>query len=49
LIFVPANQGDINLVDIDGGATAAQQWTALNEFIENNDYLSSRRGDYAEA
>ena len=49
LIFVPASQGDINLVDIDGGPTAAQQWSDLNSFIENNDYLSSRRGDYAEA
>jgi len=49
LIFVPANQSDINLVDIDGGATAAQQWASLDAFIEGNDYLSSRRGDYAEA
>ncbi len=49
LIFVPTNQSDINLVDIDGGPTAAQQWSDLNSFIENNDYLSSRRGDYAEA
>ncbi len=49
LIFVPASQNDINLVDIDGGATAAQQWAALDGFISGNDYLSSRRGDYAEA
>ncbi|MFK7981558.1 MAG: carboxypeptidase regulatory-like domain-containing protein [Saprospiraceae bacterium] len=49
LIYIPANQGDINLVDIDGGATAAQQWTALDQFISGNDYLNSRRGDYAEA
>ena len=48
LIYVPANQSDINLVDIDGGQTAAQQWTALDAFIENDSYLSSRRGDYAE-
>ncbi len=49
LIFVPASPADINLVDIDGGATAAQQWAALDEFIENDSYLSSRRGDFAEA
>jgi hypothetical protein len=49
LIYIPANQSDINLVDIDGGATAAQQWSALDAFISDNDYLSSRRGEYAEA
>ncbi|MEZ4962680.1 MAG: TonB-dependent receptor [Saprospiraceae bacterium] len=53
LIFVPAEQSQINLVDIkdaDGNVTlsAAQQWTDLNTFIENDDYLKDRRGDYAE-
>lgn len=48
LIFVPASPNDINLVDIDGGATAAQQWASLDAFISGNDYLNSRRGDYAE-
>ncbi|MEM6321353.1 MAG: TonB-dependent receptor [Bacteroidota bacterium] len=48
LIYVPANQSEINLVDIDGGPSAAQQWAALDQFINDNDYLSSRRGDYAE-
>jgi len=49
LIYVPNSQSEINLVDIDGGATAAQQWSALDAFISGNDYLNSRRGDYAEA
>ena len=49
LLYVPASAGEINLVDQDGGATAAQQWSALDAFIENDSYLSSRRGDYAEA
>ena len=49
LIYIPASQSEINLVDIAGGASAAQQWSALDAFIEGNDYLSSRRGDYAEA
>jgi len=53
LIFIPAQQGDITLVDLfdnDGNliATPAQQWEALNRYIENNDYLSSRRGQFAE-
>ncbi len=53
LIYVPASSSDITLLDqVDGDgnviATAAQQWTALNNFIENDDHLSERRGDYAE-
>lgn len=47
LVFVPANASQINLVD-KGSFTAAQQWTALNSFIENNEYLKSRRGQFAE-
>ena len=58
LIYVPANQSDINLVaaDFDGSGTAgdapgesvADQWAALNAFIEGDDYLSENRGGYAE-
>lgn len=48
LIYVPASPDEINLVDIDGGASAAQQWAALDAFISENDYLSERRGDYAQ-
>ncbi len=47
LIYVPADQNDILLID-DGDVTAAEQWTALNTFIEEDDYLSGRRGQYAE-
>ena len=47
LIFVPASPSDINLVDTDG-SSAAEQWAALDNFIENDDYLSSRRGEFAE-
>ena len=54
MIYVPASASEINLVDLtdsDGNvlATAAQQWTALDNFISNDDYLQDRRGDYAEA
>ncbi len=51
LLYVPKNQDDINLVDITVGETvlsADQQWDDLNAFIEADDYLSSRRGQYVE-
>ena len=53
LVYVPRNQDEIVLVDRtdrDGNvvATAAEQWAALDDFIANDDYLSSRRGQYAE-
>ena len=46
LIYVPASQNEITF----DGTPAEQetQWNALNAFIEGNDYLRSRRGDYAE-
>ena len=47
LIFVPANESQAHLVD-RGDLTASQQWLALNQVIENNDYLRSRRGQFAE-
>jgi hypothetical protein len=49
LIYVPANQSEIVLVnDPVTGLNAQQQWEALDAFIEGNEYLNSRRGDYAE-
>lgn len=45
LIYVPASQSEIVFAD---AATADAQWTALNNYIENDDYLSGRRGQYAE-
>ncbi len=53
MIYVPASQSEINLVDLTDGsgnviATAAEQWAALDAFIERDDYLSERRGDYVE-
>lgn len=47
LIYVPASADEIILVD-DGDLSAAEQWTALDAFISQDDYLSTRRGDYAE-
>ena len=47
LIYVPANEAEANLVD-DGGVTASEQWALLDAFIEGNDYLRTRRGQFAE-
>jgi len=53
LIYVPKNAADANLVDItdDNGVvvtTAADQWTTLNSFISQDDYLSDNRGKTTE-
>ncbi len=54
LLYVPADKNDIHFgsVDANGNATvapdAAAQWDALNAFIEQDDYLKTRRGQYAE-
>jgi len=47
LIYVPQNQSEANLID-DGDVTVAQQWAALDAYIDNNDYLRTRRGKFAE-
>lgn len=48
LMYIPQDQGEINLVDINGGLSAAQQWSALNAFIDQDEYLSAHRGEIAE-
>lgn len=48
LIYVPADASDIILIDDAGAGTAVQQWAALDSFISSDDYLNSRRGQYAE-
>jgi hypothetical protein len=50
---VPRTASDINLIDItDANGTvtvsAEEQWQRLNTFIENDTYLSTRRGLIAE-
>ncbi len=41
LLYIPKDLNDINLED-------PTQWSALNEFIEQDKYLSKHRGEYAE-
>lgn len=55
LIFVPATQSDIVFAPltatVDGQVvtvTADQQWAAFDSYINNDTYLNSRRGQYAE-
>ena len=47
LPYIPRNLEESLLID-DGDLTAEQQWNLLDAFIENDDYLSSRRGQFAE-
>lgn len=51
LLFVPSSADQIQFVNLTvGGRTfdAAAQWAALNAYIEQDPYLSTRRGQYAE-
>lgn len=52
LLYVPANADEIRFVDRISGstviATAAEQQTAFFNFINNDKYLSSRKGKYTE-
>jgi hypothetical protein len=47
LIYVPRNASEITF-EQNGDLTPAQQWEMFDEFIENDKYLSKRRGQYAE-
>jgi len=60
LIYIPASQNEIRLVPVGYGTkgydpatnadkrTAAQLWNQLNNFINQDAYLSQHRGQYAE-
>jgi hypothetical protein len=48
LIFVPDTQDDIVLVETTTAGSVEDQWAALDAFITGDEYLNSRRGDYAE-
>lgn len=47
LVYVPNNASEINFQQ-NGDLSPEDQWEAFNAFIEQDDYLSSRRGEYAE-
>lgn len=50
LIYVPKDASDIVLEGVNGSdtRTAAQLWGQLNTYINQDPYLSTRRGEYAE-
>jgi len=55
LIYVPNDQSEINLVSYTVGSgaqavtvTPAEQWESLTSFIDSDDYLKERRGQYVE-
>ncbi len=52
LIFVPKDASEIKLVDIKSGGnviySASAQWADLDKFINQDSYLSTIRGKYAE-
>ena len=52
LIYIPRSQSDINLapyVDASGRTVSVQeQWSRLDAFIQQDDYLSKHRGEIAE-
>ena len=52
LIYIPRSQSEIQLDPCPSGCganvSAAQQWTALNAFINQDGYLNSHRGQIAD-
>ncbi len=53
LMYIPVSAEDANLIDLedrDGNVilTAQQQWTILDNYIKQDDYLSDNRGKVAE-
>lgn len=56
LAYIPANEQEANLVPftdrdgniVSGSLTPAQQYAALNSYIEGDAYLRNRRGQFAE-
>jgi hypothetical protein len=48
LIWIPANKEDIKFVD-NGTISAAEQQQAFWDFVNQDEYLSSHKGEYADA
>ncbi len=52
ILYIPRNESEIKLQNFTNAAgilvTTNEQWNQLNEYIENDAYLSQNRGNYAE-
>jgi hypothetical protein len=48
LIYIPRNASELTFVDVPGKMTAAEQAAAFQEYVDNDSYLSKRKGEYAE-
>ncbi|MDD2279647.1 MAG: carboxypeptidase regulatory-like domain-containing protein [Bacteroidales bacterium] len=51
LMYIPKSENEITFVDYTSGGvtmTAAEQATAFWAYVNDNDYLSKRKGEYAE-
>ena len=52
ILYIPRNQSEINLQSFTNAngilISANEQWNQLNNYIENDGYLSQNRGNYAE-
>ncbi len=51
LAYIPNSASELTWTDYTSGGTtytATEQQAAFDAFVDNNEYLSSRRGDYAE-
>lgn len=44
LVYIPKTQAEANFVDINGGATATQQWANFQSFAQSNKYLANHMG-----
>ena len=48
LMYIPADDSEINFIDIQDGPTAAEQRAAFWAFVEQDKFLSENKGSYAE-
>jgi len=48
LLHKTVHNGQVEIQFAGNAQEQAAQWEAFNNYIENDDYLRSRRGDYAE-
>ncbi len=48
IMYIPKSASELNFIDVPGKMTAEQQVAKFQEFIDNDKYLSSRKGKYAE-